>query len=86
MNQLGMMIGVSHLSANGVLHVADISKHPIVSTHQNLERFVKSRPLVEIMDEEAKAIAKTGGIVGIRYIPKSRPTSYWQMRSNTWPN
>jgi membrane dipeptidase len=69
MNRLGMMVGVSHLSANGVFHAADISKHPIVSTHQNLERFVKSNPLVEIMDEEAKAIAKTGGIVGIRYIP-----------------
>ena len=73
MNRLGMMIGVSHLSANGVFHAAEISKHPIVSTHQNLERFVKSRPLVEIMDEEAKAIAKTGGIVGIRYIPEVTP-------------
>src|SRR5260370_28198323 len=68
MNRLGMMVGVSHLSANGVYHAAEVSKHPIVSTHQNLERFVKSRPLVEIMDEEAQAIAKTGGIVGIRYI------------------
>jgi len=73
MNRLGMMVGVSHLSANGVFHVAEISKHPIVSTHQNLERFVKSNPLVEIMDEEAKAIAKTGGIVGIRYIPAVTP-------------
>jgi len=73
MNRLGMMVGVSHLSANGVFHVAEISKHPIVSTHQNLERFVKSNPLVEIMDEEAQAIAKTGGIVGIRYIPAVTP-------------
>jgi membrane dipeptidase len=73
MNRLGMMVGVSHLSANGLFHVADISKHPIVSTHQNLERFVKSNPPVEIMDEEAKAIAKTGGIVGIRYIPGATP-------------
>jgi membrane dipeptidase len=73
MNRLGMMVGVSHLSANGVFHAAEISKHPIVSTHQNLERFVKSSPLVEIMDEEAKAIAKTGGIVGIRYIPNVTP-------------
>ncbi len=73
MNRLGMMVGVSHLSANGVFHAAEISKHPIVSTHQNLERFVKSSPLVEIMDEEAKAIAKTGGIVGIRYIPIVTP-------------
>src|SRR5207248_9376427 len=44
-----------------------------VSTHQNLERFVKSNPLVEIMDEEAQAIAKTGGIVGIRYIVNVTP-------------
>ena len=68
MNRLGMMVGVSHLSANGVFHAAEVSRQPIVSTHQNLERFVKSRPLVEIMDEEAQAVAKTGGIVGIRYI------------------
>jgi membrane dipeptidase len=68
MNRLGMMVGVSHLSANGVFHAAEVSKTPLVSTHQNLERFVQSKPLVEISDEEAKAIAKTGGIVGIRYI------------------
>jgi membrane dipeptidase len=73
MNRLGMMVGVSHLSANGVYHAAEISKTPIVSTHQNLERYVKSRPLVEIMDEEAKVIAKTGGIVGIRYIVNVTP-------------
>jgi membrane dipeptidase len=73
MNRLGMMVGVSHLAANGVFHAAEVSKQPIVSTHQNLERFVKSKPLVEIMDEEAKAIAKTGGIVGIRYIVNVTP-------------
>jgi membrane dipeptidase len=73
MNRLGMMVGVSHLSANGVFHAAEVSKQPIVSTHQNLEHFVKSRPLVEIMDEEAKVIAKTGGIVGIRYIVNVTP-------------
>ena len=73
MNRLGMMVGVSHLSANGVFHAAEVSKTPLVSTHQNLERFVKSRPLVEIMDEEAQAIAKTGGIVGIRYIVNVTP-------------
>ena len=73
MNRLGMMVGVSHLSANGVFHAAEVSRQPIVSTHQNLERYVKSRPLVEIMDEEAQAIAKTGGIVGIRYIVNVTP-------------
>lgn len=67
MNRLGMMVGVSHLSTNGLIHAAEISKTPLVSTHQNLVRYTKSNPQVEITEEEAKIIAKTGGIVGIRY-------------------
>jgi len=66
MNRLGMMIGVSHLSANGILHAAEITKHPIVSTHQNIQPFRKT-PL-ELTEPEMKAIASTGGIVGIRYL------------------
>ena len=72
MNRLGMMIGVSHLSANGIYHVAEISKHPIVSTHTNPQKFINTPR--QHMDEEIKAIASTGGIVGIRYIEQK--TSY----------
>jgi membrane dipeptidase len=70
MNRVGMVIGVSHLSVNGVLQVAKITKHPIVSTHQNLTQYVNGlyEP-VSLIPEEAKAIASTGGIVGMRYIP-----------------
>jgi len=67
MNRLGMMVGVSHLSTNALIHAAEISKTPLVSTHQNLESVTRSNPPVEITDEEARIIAKTGGIVGIRY-------------------
>jgi membrane dipeptidase len=66
MNRLGMMVGVSHLCANSVLHTAEISKFPIVSTHQNLNPFLKSQ--LELVPEEVKAIASTGGIIGLRYI------------------
>ena len=70
MNRLGMMIGVSHLCVNGVLHVAEITKCPIVSTHQNLEEYVnRLYAPVSLVQEEVKAIASTGGIVGMRYIP-----------------
>ncbi len=71
MNRLGMMIGVSHLSANGVLHACEISKHPIVSTHQNIHPFLKTD--LELMEDEVKAIASTDGIVGIRYIERETP-------------
>jgi membrane dipeptidase len=71
MNRLGMMIGVSHLSGTGVLQTAELSKHPIVSTHQNVHPFVNTD--LELTDEEIKAIAKTGGIVGIRHLGKETP-------------
>ena len=66
MNCLGMMVGVSHLSQEAVLQVAELSTKPIVSTHQNLYPYLKSN--LELRPEEVKAIAKTGGIVGMRYI------------------
>lgn len=66
MNRLGMMIGVSHLSANGIFHVAEISKKPVASTHTNIQKFINTSR--QHSDEELKAIASTGGLVGIRYI------------------
>jgi membrane dipeptidase len=75
MNRLGMVIGVSHLSAHGVHHVAEITKQPIVSTHQNILPFVKSSQALELTAEEVKAIAGTGGVIGIRYIEGQTPYS-----------
>jgi membrane dipeptidase len=69
---LGMIVGVSHLSSNGVLHVAEITKHPIVSTHQNILPLVKSRQPLELTPEEVKAVAGTGGVIGLRYIEGSQ--------------
>ena len=83
MNRLGMLIGVSHLSANGVLHVAEITKHPIVSTHQNIQPFLKT-PL-ELLDEEVKAIAGTGGSSESVTSKGKRPTSCWWMSVSIWP-
>lgn len=71
MNRLGMMVGVSHLSGTGVLHTCQVSKHPVVSTHQNIQPFLKTD--LELMEDECKAIASTDGIVGIRYIAGQTP-------------
>jgi membrane dipeptidase len=65
LNRLGMMVGVSHLSANGIFHAAEISTKPIVSTHQNPQKFINT-PL-QHSDQEIKAIASTGGLMGMRY-------------------
>jgi membrane dipeptidase len=66
MNRLGMMVGVSHLSAAGIDHATKISTKPVVSTHTNIQRFINTPR--QHSDDEVKAIASTGGIVGVRYI------------------
>jgi len=71
MNRLGMMVGVSHLSANGVLHAAEVSTKPIVSTHTNIHPFLSTDR--QHLEEEVKAIASTGGLVGVRYIEGETP-------------
>ena len=66
MNRLGMMIGFSHCGAKAIFEAAEISTRPIVSTHQNPKAFFNNADL-QHSDEEIKAIASTGGIVGMRY-------------------
>jgi len=74
MNRLGMLIGVSHCSANAIFHAAEISTKPIVSTHQNPKAFFNNADLPH-SDDEIKAIASTGGLMGMRYIAGQTPYS-----------
>ena len=76
MNRLGMMIGVAHLSMNALLHVAEITKQPIVSTHTNIEPYYDSHRAHG--PEEVKAIVSTGGVIGIRY-HSNKSTPYPQL-------
>lgn len=66
MNRLGMMVGVSHMAEAGILQVAEISAAPIASTHTNIRPYVDTPR--QHTDVAVKAIARTGGLVGIRYI------------------
>lgn len=65
-NRLGIMLGFSHCGAKAIFQAAEISTKPIVSTHQNPKSFFNNADL-QHSDEEIKAIAATGGIVGMRY-------------------
>jgi membrane dipeptidase len=66
MNRLGMMVGVSHVSTNSVLSAAEVSTKPIVSSHSNPRKFTKT--VRDHTDEEIRAIAATGGLIGVRYL------------------
>lgn len=65
MNQLGMLIDVSHLSEGGFWDVAAHSRQPFVASHSCVSRLCgHSRNL---NDEQLKGIAECGGIVGVNF-------------------
>ena len=67
MNELGMLIDVSHLSDGGFWDVLKYSKKPIVASHSNV-RSLCNHPR-NLSDEMIKALAEQGGIAGVNLYP-----------------
>ena len=65
MNELGMLIDVSHLSDAGFDDVVAHSKRPIVATHSNARAITNhSRNLT---DKQLKKLAENGGVAGLAF-------------------
>ncbi|WP_250674650.1 dipeptidase [Paraclostridium ghonii] len=65
MNDLGIIVDVSHLSDAGFYDVAKISKKPFVATHSNAREMTNhSRNLT---DEMINILANSGGVTGINF-------------------
>jgi membrane dipeptidase len=63
MNRVGMVVDVSHMSYRATMEAFEISTYPVIFSHSNPNGL---RPHARnISDEQIKACAKTGGIVGI---------------------
>jgi membrane dipeptidase len=64
MNRLGMIVDVAHASFDMVVQVAEVSSHPLVLSHSQLKIGDKQHPRL-LEPEHAKAIAATGGVIGM---------------------
>ena len=67
MNDLGMIIDVSHLSDGGFWDVAKLSQKPFVASHSNA-RAMSAHPR-NLDDDQIKALAKAGGVMGLNFCP-----------------
>ncbi|GAA0105502.1 dipeptidase [Paraclostridium sordellii] len=65
MNELGMIVDVSHLSDSGFYDVAKISKKPFIATHSNA-RFITNHSR-NLTDDMIKVLADKGGVTGINF-------------------
>lgn len=67
MNELGMIIDVSHLSDGGFWDVMKYSKKPVIASHSNA-RSLCNHPR-NLSDDMIGALAAKGGIIGINLYP-----------------
>jgi membrane dipeptidase len=67
MNDLRMLIDVSHLSETGFWDVIKRSNDPIIASHSNC--YALCPHLRNLKDEQIKAIADKGGVIGITFVP-----------------
>ena len=67
MNQLGMMIDVSHAGDQTFWDVIKLTTKPIIASHSSVYSLVHSRR--NLKDEQIKAIAKNGGVIQVNFNP-----------------
>ena len=65
MNELGMIIDVSHMSEGGFYDVARYSKKPFVASHSCARALCNHRR--NLTDDQLKTIGSAGGIAGVNF-------------------
>jgi len=65
---MGMLLDVSHLNEPGFWDVIKFSRAPIIASHSNC-RALTDHPR-NLTDEQIKAVADTGGVIGINSIAR----------------
>ncbi|MBR3228357.1 MAG: membrane dipeptidase [Erysipelotrichaceae bacterium] len=63
MNELKMVIDVSHINENGFWDVINTSKRPVIATHSNARKICPHGR--NLTDQQIKAIASKGGLIGL---------------------
>ena len=66
MHRLGMLIDLAHISRAGFFHVLDVAEGPVCCSHSNCRKLYLHPRGID--DDQIKALAKTGGVMGINAI------------------
>jgi len=66
MNRLRMLIDLAHISRAGFFHVLDVAEGPVCCSHSNCRKLYLHPRGID--DDQIKALAQTGGVMGINAI------------------
>jgi membrane dipeptidase len=67
MNEIGILVDVSHLSDGGFYDVCEVSKKPFVASHSNC-RELSPHPR-NLTDDMIRLLASKGGVIGVNIVP-----------------
>jgi len=67
MEQLGMMLDVSHLGRSGVEHVLEIATRPVIASHSSARALRDHHR--NLSDDQLRGIASGGGVVCVNFFP-----------------
>jgi membrane dipeptidase len=76
MNDLGMMVDVSHVHERTFWDVIENARKPIIASHSNCYAICPTRR--NLTDEQIKAIAKNNGMIGINFYPGFLDRTYME--------
>ncbi len=66
MNQVGVMIDISHVSDNAFMQAIEISKAPVIASHSSLRHFTPGWER-NVSDQMLEALADNGGVLQINF-------------------
>jgi membrane dipeptidase len=66
MERLGMVIDLAHISRAGWFDVLDVASGPVCCSHSNCKKIYHHFRTID--DEQIKALAQTGGVLGVNAI------------------
>jgi len=67
MNELGMMVDISHSGEQTFWDVLEVSNKPVIASHSSVWNF--SHHFRNLKDEQIKALAAKGGVIFINFYP-----------------
>jgi len=80
MNELGIIVDVSHVGEKTFWDVVKTTKKPIIASHSSVWKLCPHRR--NLKDDQLRAIAETGGVVFINFLPNFIDSTFSRREQN----